>query len=164
MIKLLSKSKLPENSQAKTNMPPKMGAQNHMKISWRNGYGALVKSLSLCIGSKTLMSWGLAYLPVGSPGDFSSARSGSKRWGSKAKIPPMRWSPRPGSVGVRWDGKWCPVYKSWVLLSLYMFMPPKWNKKVIEVGQCWVLTLSFVCALRALDPPWSHETHPIGIE
>lgn len=29
-------------------------------------------------------------------------------------------------------------------------MPPKWNKKVIEIGQCWVLTLSFVCALRAL--------------
>ena len=41
LIKLLPKRKVNVNSQAKSNKHPKLGVQNHMKISWANCYIAL---------------------------------------------------------------------------------------------------------------------------
>ena len=54
LIKLLPKRKVNVNSQAKSNKHPKLGVQNHMKISWANCYIALWWYIYT---AKTLSSW-----------------------------------------------------------------------------------------------------------
>ena len=131
-----------KNKHATQNGVPKSPENLMNKWLWRS----CEISLSLCIGSKTLMSWGLAYLPVH---QVTSVPQGLARRGEAARLRSPQWGGRPGLGPVLWEvmsGN-IKVGFCWVYTR---FMPPKWNKKVIEVGQCWVLTLSFVCALRAL--------------
>ena len=145
MIKLLSKSKLPENSQAKTNMPPKMGAQNHMKISWRNGYGALVKSLSLSVLVQKRSCrevWRIFPLVH----QVTSVPQGLARRGEAARLRSPQWGGRPGlgpleSGGMGSDVRYIKVGFCWVYTCLCLLNGTKKWSKLGSVGS-WPSVLS----------------------